>query len=155
MSALRHRIGGVLRETPSPYPSPRDRVPNNGEEVQLVPVSKLKGLTTKRRSKRRSWLIFGLGGLVGICIALFFANRQEVINLEGLIDFNLESFLDVIPAGIVKDAQDITVCTSSDVEPLTKTNYCRKQSVMLSITIHSPLAFTCRPRESVRTILSS
>jgi hypothetical protein len=46
---------------------------------------------------------------VGIIIALFFANKQEVINLEGLIDFNLDSFLDVIPVGIVKDAKDITV----------------------------------------------
>ncbi len=116
MSASRRRIGSVLRETPSPSPSPQDRVPKNGEEVHLVPVSKLKGLTSKKRSRRRGWFIFGLGGLVGICTALFFATKQEVINLEGLIDFNLDSFLDVIPAGIVKDAQDITVCISSDEE---------------------------------------
>lgn len=36
-----------------------------------------------------------------------------MINLEGLIDFNLESLLDVIPAGIVNDAKDITVDESS------------------------------------------
>jgi phospholipid:diacylglycerol acyltransferase len=57
---------------------------------------------------------------VGIIIALFFANKQEVINLEGLIDFNLDSFLDVIPAGIVKDAKDITVRSTS-----TPTRYLR------------------------------
>ena len=54
-------------------------------------------------------MIFGLGGLFGIVIAAFFAQRHDVINLEGLIDVNLESLLDVIPAGIVKDAKDLTV----------------------------------------------
>lgn len=54
-------------------------------------------------------MIFGLGGLFGIVIAAFFAQRHDVINLEGLIDVNLESLLDVIPAGIVKDARDLTV----------------------------------------------
>lgn len=109
MSTLRRRLGSVFGRTPSPSPSPRNRVSEDGEEVQLVPVSKLKRLTTRKRSKRKSGLIFGLGGLVGILVAVFFANKQEVINLEGLIDFNLDSFLDVIPAGIVKDARDITV----------------------------------------------
>jgi len=42
-------------------------------------------------------------------VALFFANKQEVLNLESLIEFNLDSILDVIPAGIVKDAREITV----------------------------------------------
>jgi phospholipid:diacylglycerol acyltransferase len=88
-------------------------MPDNGDEVQLVPVSKLKGLTTRKRSRRRTGLVFGLGGLVGIFVALFFANKQEVINLDGLMDFNLDSFLDVIPAGMVKDAKDITVCSFS------------------------------------------
>ena len=54
-------------------------------------------------------MIFGLGGLFGIVIAAFFAQRHDVINLEGLIDMNLESLFDVIPAGIVKDAKDLTV----------------------------------------------
>lgn len=109
MSALRRRIGRVFRETPSPSSSPDRRASENGEEIQLIPLSKLKGLTTRKRSKRRTGLIFSLGGLVGILVALFFANRQDVISIEGLVDFNLDTLLDAIPAGIVRDAKDITV----------------------------------------------
>jgi phospholipid:diacylglycerol acyltransferase len=76
-----------------------------------VPVSKLKTLTTAKRSKRKSWLIFGLGGLFGLVVAVFFANQQEVIRLEGLLDVNLDSLIDVIPAGIVRDARDLSVRT--------------------------------------------
>jgi phospholipid:diacylglycerol acyltransferase len=75
----------------------------------LVPVSKLKKLTTVKRSKKKSWLIFGLGGLFGLVVAVFFANQQEVIKLEGLLDVNLDSLMDVIPAGIVRDAKDLSV----------------------------------------------
>ena len=75
----------------------------------MVPVSKLKKLTTAKRSKRKSWLIFSLGGLFGLIMAVFFANQQEVIRLEGLLDVNLDSLMDVIPAGIVRDAKDLSV----------------------------------------------
>jgi phospholipid:diacylglycerol acyltransferase len=106
MSSLRRRI---LGESSSTEPS-RDPSPTKGEPVALVPASHLKKLTSKRRwSKRRQGLIFGLGGLFGVVIAALFANHHDVINLEGLMDMNLESLLDVIPAGIVKDAKDITV----------------------------------------------
>jgi phospholipid:diacylglycerol acyltransferase len=108
MDAPRRRLGRISRESLSPSPGPADRVPAH-EEVRVVHVSKLERSTTRKRSKRRTGFIFGLGGLVGIFVALFFANKQEVINLDGLIDFNLEGLVDVIPAGIVKDAKDITV----------------------------------------------
>lgn len=42
-------------------------------------------------------------------MAAFFANQHDVINLEGLVDFNLDSLIDVIPAGVIRDAKDITV----------------------------------------------
>lgn len=77
-----------------------------------MPVSKLTKLTTAKRSKRKSWLIFSLGGLFGLIMAVFFANQQEVIKLEGLLDVNLDSLMDVIPAGIVKHAKDLSVRTS-------------------------------------------
>jgi phospholipid:diacylglycerol acyltransferase len=111
MSTLRRRLGKIFSETPSTSPS-RDGTPDvtdAAEEVRLVPVSKLKTLTTTKRSKRKSWLIFGLGGLFGLVVAVFFANQQEVIRLEGLLDVNLDSLMDVIPAGIVRDAKDLSV----------------------------------------------
>jgi len=107
MSFLRRRVlGGDSSSEPS-----RDSSPSNGEPVTLIPASQLKKLKTKTktRSKRRTTLIFGLGGLFGIVVAAFFAQQHDVINLEGLVDFNLESLMDVIPAGIVNDAKDITV----------------------------------------------
>jgi phospholipid:diacylglycerol acyltransferase len=50
-----------------------------------------------------------LGGLFGIFIALFFANQQEVISLESLMDLNLDSLIDAIPQGIIRDAKEFSV----------------------------------------------
>lgn len=110
MSTLRRRIAHAFgaSSTPSPIPS-RDETPEPGEEVRLVPVSKLRTLTARKKTKRRNGLIFGLGGLFGIVLAAFFATQNDVIRFEGLMDLNLESLVDVIPAGIVRDARDITV----------------------------------------------
>ncbi len=105
MASLRRRIVG----DPSSAEPSRDPSPTKGEPVTLVPASQLERLTKKRWSKRRQVLIFGLGGLFGVVIAALFANHHDVINLEGLMDMNIESLLDVIPAGIVNDAKDITV----------------------------------------------
>ena len=112
MSSLRRRLLGESLADPS-----RDSSPSKGESLTLVSTSKLKSLT-KKRSKRRNGLIFGLGGLFGIFLAAFFASRHDVINFEGLMDLNLESLIDVIPAGIVKDAKDITVRSSVAIPTL-------------------------------------
>ena len=110
MSFLRRRILGDPSPSPPPsLPSTGGTTPTDGEEVRLVPLSKLRSLTSRKPRKRRNWIIFGLGGLFGIVVAAFFANQQDVINLEGLLDINLESLLDVIPAGVVRDAKELTV----------------------------------------------
>ena len=106
MPSLRRRIFGQ----PSPEPS-REATPDKNEEVPLVPLSKLQTLTTKK-SKRRNGLIFGLGGLFGVVLAAFFANQQDVISLNSLMELNIEGLLDVIPAGVVQDVKDISVCSS-------------------------------------------
>ncbi|KIV96750.1 hypothetical protein PV10_00572 [Exophiala mesophila] len=107
MSTLRRRIANVLRETPSPSPS-RDSTPDPGEEVKLISTAKLDKLTKRKSSKKRSGIIFGLGGLLGLVLALLFAESQDVIKLEGLLEVNLDSLMDVIPAGIIKDVKDLS-----------------------------------------------
>lgn len=64
----------------------------------------------KRRSKRRNGFIFTLGGIFGVFLALFFANQNEVISLDALTDLNLDALIDVIPAGILNDAKEFSVC---------------------------------------------
>lgn len=74
--------------------------------------AKVKQLVIRPRSKwskRRNGAIFTLGGLFGIFIALFFANQQDVINLDSLMDLNFDSLIDAIPQGIVRDAMDFSV----------------------------------------------
>ncbi|GIJ87619.1 hypothetical protein Asppvi_006529 [Aspergillus pseudoviridinutans] len=63
---------------------------------------------SRPKSKRRNGLIFALGGIFGIFVALFFANQQDVISLESLMDLNLDALIDVIPQGIVRDAREFT-----------------------------------------------
>lgn len=107
MSNLRRRIVNILRESPSPSPS-RDSTPDPNEEVKLVSAKKLERLTKRKHSKRRSGIIFGLGGLLGLMLALLFAQSQDVIKLEGLLEVNLDSLMDVIPAGIISDVKDLS-----------------------------------------------
>lgn len=109
MSGLRRRLGNILSESPSPSPSREGTpIPGGEEEVKVVPKRKLDKLKRQRGSKRRSGLIFILGGVLGLLLALLFAQHQDVIKLDGLLDVNLDSLMDVIPAGIIKDAKDLS-----------------------------------------------
>ncbi|KAL6253020.1 phospholipid:diacylglycerol acyltransferase [Rhinocladiella similis] len=110
-STLRRRIANVLQETPSESPS-RESTPDINDEVKLVATKKLEKLEKLKKhkgSKRRSGIIFGLGGLLGLLLALLFAQSQDVIKLEGLLEVNLDSLMDAIPAGIVKDVKDLSM----------------------------------------------
>ena len=103
MSTLRRRFLGDSAKDPSKDPSPA-----KDEPVTLIPARQLEKLKSKK-SKKRPWILFGLGGLFGVFMAAFFAQQNDVISMEGLVDFNLESLFDVIPAGVLKDAKDLTV----------------------------------------------
>jgi phospholipid:diacylglycerol acyltransferase len=110
---LRRRTG---KDEVPPSDSSRDSRPKlnrlKTEEDKLrdeFDGAKVKQLVIRPRSKRRNGLIFVLGGLFGIFIALFFANQQEVISLESLMDLNLDSLIDAIPQGIIRDAKEFSV----------------------------------------------
>ena len=113
MSSLRRRFFGSPSPSPSPTPTPPNQENHDfGEDLRLVPTAKLHELKkkgAKQSHKRRNSIIFILGGLFGVCVAAFFAQRQEVISFEGILDLNLDSLIDVLPAGVIKDAKDLTV----------------------------------------------
>jgi len=96
-----------VQDSPSTTPS-RESTPDAGEEVKLISTKKLEKLTKRKGSKKRSGIYFGLGGILGLVLALLFAQSQDVIKLEGLLDVNLDSLMDVIPAGIVRDVRDLS-----------------------------------------------
>ena len=114
MSALRRRALGQDSDTgPSRTPSPAPVDGNAATGNVSVPIDKLNKLNqhvkkTKTSKRRNAW-IFGLGGLFGILVALFFAQNRDVVDLEFVKHMNLDSIMDVLPAGLVKDAQELQV----------------------------------------------
>lgn len=83
----------------------------------VIPAKKLEELNAhvtgkgkKRGVKRRNLWVFGLGGLFGIVVAGLLAQRQEMIDLSHLADMNLDSFADILPAGLMKEVRAMQVC---------------------------------------------
>lgn len=121
MSSLRKRLfgsgHGSSERTPSPvlHEPHRDSADRHGDATVSVSRKKLERLNSyvleakPKGIKRRNLWIFGLGGLVGLIAAAMFASNQEVIDFSHLTDMNLEGFLDVLPAGLVKDARALQV----------------------------------------------
>ncbi|KAF2195520.1 LACT-domain-containing protein [Zopfia rhizophila CBS 207.26] len=105
MAFLRHRFGGGDSSSdPSREPTPdRDRP----SQLRVVSPQKLQQLSKPRQSKRRNLWIFGLGGVFGLVVAAFFAGSNDMIDLKALEGMNLDTILDALPAGLVKDAQQI------------------------------------------------
>ncbi|KAL2358409.1 Lecithin:cholesterol acyltransferase-domain-containing protein [Cryomyces antarcticus] len=108
MAELRRRIfGSSSNSTPEPS---REGTPDNAEDYRVIPAKKLQKLTKASKSKgnkRRNAWIFGLGGIFGIIVAGFFASSNDIIDLASLADVNLDSIMDVLPAGLIKDARDL------------------------------------------------
>ena len=125
MSELRRRIfgGSGTPDDDSPSSS-RDASPGpllksgTGTDYTVIPAKKLEKLKKKIESsggiKRRHAWVFGLGGLFGIFIAGFFASSNgsldKLVTLTGLDNMNLDSILDVLPAGIIREVRDLQVC---------------------------------------------
>ncbi|PVH87849.1 LACT-domain-containing protein [Cadophora sp. DSE1049] len=109
-------MSSYLRKRGKKDPPPLDDSPAKAEEVRLAPVSKIihddsehphKNKQQKTKSKRRTGLIFVLGGLFGILVAGFFAGRSDLIDFPELGDLSMDSLMDVLPAGFVRDARDL------------------------------------------------
>ena len=107
MSFLRRRLAGDSSSNVSREPSP-------DQEKKYVTAKELHTLKKSRGTKRRNLWIFGLGGIFGIAVAAFFAGSNDLIDLSSLADVNMESILDALPAGLVRDAQELQV---GDISP--------------------------------------
>jgi len=115
---LRKRIPGL--SSPSTDTS-REPSPVKSEEVRLAPVSKIKTPDdedkihaqhkNKKHRKRRNGLVFGLGGLFGIVVAGFFAGKSDLIDFPEFSELSVDSIMDVLPAGFVREARDLAVCS--------------------------------------------
>lgn len=53
--------------------------------------------------------MFTIGGVVGMLIAAYVGVNRDLVNLDALADIRLDVLADVIPAGILKEATDISV----------------------------------------------
>jgi phospholipid:diacylglycerol acyltransferase len=109
MSTLRYRQGKLKSPRADDSPHHDNESPTNEPLINLSSGYRLKSFLAKPRGKRRNSFIFLLGGLFGICVALFFANHNEVISLDALLDLNLDTLIDVIPQGALRDAREFTV----------------------------------------------
>ena len=161
MSGLRRRIFGPgdddsspgSTRAPSPAPAIRASTASNdvdgsNEEADLVsvPLAKLQSLNSyvndradklKTRSKHGKGIkkryIFGLGGIFGLLLAGFFAaNETDVFDLSQLQHMNLDSIIDVLPAGLIKDAHELQVWSALDSPVLNHTDVKKAAYMTLS-----------------------
>ncbi|KAK3710001.1 phospholipid:diacylglycerol acyltransferase [Vermiconidia calcicola] len=123
MSELRRRIFGVgeadSNETtpassrdPSPAPGKKD-----GAEYSVVAKEKLEQLkkdvkkVKRKGTKRRNLWMFAFGGLFGLFVAGFFASSNGSLDrwaeMAGIHNMNLDSLMDILPAGIIRDVQEL------------------------------------------------
>jgi len=129
MSSLRRRIFGAGSADTSPAssrdvsPAPLAGTPGETEDYKIVRAKELdklnKRVRARKSSKKRNAWIFGLGGVFGVLAAGFFATPpgsiDKLIDIAGLNDMNLDSILDVLPAGLIRDVQDMQVGHSHSV----------------------------------------
>lgn len=117
MSFLRRRLAGDASGSssePSREPTPD---PAQGEQYRVVSAEKLHQLSAARQKARQSargskrWNLFvlGLGGVIGIVGAGWFAQNNDMIDLPAIADINLDSIADILPAGLLQDARDLQV----------------------------------------------
>lgn len=116
MADLRRRVFGSsayrdASRTPSPVPSSgtQDTISVSAAKAEQINKQLSKSAKVPGTKRRNLWL-FSLGGIFGVFVALFFAaGRNDVIDLAYLKHLNLDSLMEVLPAGLVKDAEALQV----------------------------------------------
>ncbi|KAI1105445.1 LACT-domain-containing protein [Jackrogersella minutella] len=102
-STLRRRaVGADVSESSSQAPTPRDESPvKPGDKVKIIHDHQPK------MRKRRNTFIFLLGILFGLVAAGFLAKSNDLIELPEIGELSMDSLLDVLPAGLVKEMRDL------------------------------------------------
>ncbi|KAI1371022.1 LACT-domain-containing protein [Hypoxylon crocopeplum] len=105
-SILRRRAPGAAdnsSESSSSAPTPRDESPvKSGDNVKVV-----HGDHKPKTRKRRNTFIFLMGSLFGLIAAGFLAKNNDLIELPEIGELSMDSLLDALPAGLIKDMKDL------------------------------------------------
>ncbi|CAK7274349.1 phospholipid:diacylglycerol acyltransferase [Sporothrix epigloea] len=77
--------------------------PNASDNTRTHPASH----GSAKGKKRRHTLVFFLGSLFGLVAAGLFAKSNDLIDFPEIGDLTMDSFFDVLPAGLVTDVRDL------------------------------------------------
>lgn len=109
-SELRRRVALRGDGTPPEPESPISVTPER-DDSPIRPGDKVKVVHHSQKTrKRKTGAIFLLGSLFGLIAAGFFAKSNDLIDFPEIGDLSVDSLLDVLPAGLVKDVRDLVVC---------------------------------------------
>ncbi|UKZ66922.1 uncharacterized protein TrAtP1_008087 [Trichoderma atroviride] len=100
----------TLRRRIPPETTPAESADDSSKEDSppVQPTSHVHVIERGHKArKRRNTFIFLLGGLCGLLAAGFFAKTNDLIDLPEITELTMDSLLDVIPAGFIKDMRDL------------------------------------------------
>jgi phospholipid:diacylglycerol acyltransferase len=110
MNFLRRRNVGHESANGKPEGGDKPDEPETDGEFHIMGERRVAQLVKKPSGgKRRTAWIFGLGGIFGIGIAAFFVGNNDMLDLTMLQDLNLDSIMDVLPAGMLSEARSFQV----------------------------------------------
>ena len=98
----------TLRRRAAPTDPPSES-PTRRDESPMRVGEKVKVMHHQPTRKRKTTAIFLLGSLFGIIAAGFFAKTNDLIDFPEIGELSMDSLLDVLPAGLVKDMRDLVV----------------------------------------------
>ncbi|KAI4864514.1 LACT-domain-containing protein [Hypoxylon rubiginosum] len=105
-STLRRRVLGPSdnsSESSSTAPTPRDESPAKpGDKVKIIHHDR-----PQKMRKRRNTFIFLLGSLFGLIAAGLLAKNNDLIELPEIGELSMDSFFEVLPAGLITDMKDL------------------------------------------------